>query len=119
MQACHALLLEADSGSHPGAVAALNQLCNLLEAAESQYQELIGDPQLNPAQRTHYPIGQLLCAVNREEAACARIHEHWTFRAQVCAQDGQSCIMIQSRLACGRPVSLAVTCSVCELGSPL
>ena len=83
-QACTALLSRADAdGGGQAAVDALNRLCDLLERAERQYQALIGDPHINPGQRSQYPTGQMLYQVGREEAARGRIHERWTFNGEV------------------------------------
>ncbi|KAK9813653.1 hypothetical protein WJX73_001935 [Symbiochloris irregularis] len=72
---------EADKGTSVQSVVALNQVCETLERAELQYVELVGDPQLNPAQRSHYPIGQYLRQLSMFDTACTRMHDRWTFNA--------------------------------------
>ena len=64
-------------------MAALNRLSHVLEKSERQYQELIGDPHINPGYRHLYSIGQLLHQINKHEALCCRIHERWTYNNQV------------------------------------
>lgn len=83
MQAFAVQIREAEKDSSVQSVVALNQACETLERAELQYDELVGDPQLNPSQRSHYPIGQFLCQMSLHDAACTRIHERWTFNYEV------------------------------------
>ena len=75
------LLLCASGTDLQAAVEALNGLCDILEAAERQYQELIGDPQVNPGQRAQYPIGMLLLQL--DSANVMHIHDRWTFKHEV------------------------------------
>lgn len=80
IQAVDALAEGIKGNSSQNSLDALNELCDVLERAERQYQELIGDPQINPGQRVHYPIGILLRRL--ESADVMHIHDSWTFNRE-------------------------------------
>ena len=90
-------LLESLAGSGRAAneaqQVAAHQRAAALEAEETHFQELAGDPAFHPMQRTQFPIGKLLAAVRSHGDAYDAVAVQWTADgtqgaslAQVCRQ---------------------------------
>eukprot|EP00878_Enallax_costatus_P035651 GHUV01039838.1.p1 GENE.GHUV01039838.1~~GHUV01039838.1.p1 ORF type:complete len:184 (+),score=10.48 GHUV01039838.1:998-1549(+) len=71
------IIQQIGHGSTEDRIFAAHQYASLLEAEESRYRALVGDPHSSPNLRSHYTIGKLLNAIKDEEEIYDAIVDNW------------------------------------------
>lgn len=63
LQAINHNIQQIGQGSIEDRIVAAHQYASMLEAEESRYRALVGDPHSSPNLRSHYTVGKLLTAI--------------------------------------------------------